>query len=121
MKKVALGAVIAISAMFVACGDDSSSTSSSAVNSCDVNAVMAVPVHVCIESSNMPNPEIMCKEALAAKVASMDGTTAFGSGCAAGAKKTCPITTTDGVQMNVYVYDAVLSAQDCDYLMTLLQ
>lgn len=120
MKKLILGAVFAVSAMFMACSDDSSS-GSSAVNSCDVNATLGVPLHVCIESSDMPNAETMCKVELAEKISALSGTTAFGSGCASGAKKTCPITTEDGVHLNIYIYDDVLSTQECEDLMAFVQ
>ncbi len=121
MKKFTLGTVIAAAALFSACSDDSSSSTPSHVDSCDLNATMlSLPVHACVESSDATNAESLCNEKLAAAVSKLGGTTTFGSGCPSGYVKTCQ-TEYDGSHFNVLIYDQVLGAMDCDQITSLLE
>ena len=113
----AFGAVVSLTA----CSDDSSSSTPSHVDSCDLNATMlSLPVHACVESSDATNAESLCNEKLAAAVSKLGGTTTFGSGCPSGYVKTCQ-TEYDGSHFNVLIYDQVLGAMDCDQITSLLE
>jgi len=111
MKKILLGAALAVTAIFTAC-DDNSSSSNVAVASCDINmSFMNLPVHGCIETADMSNPEQECLETIGEHVGTDN--VSFGAGCPAGAKKSCPFVY-DDAHINVLVYDDVLANQPCE-------
>lgn len=147
MKKIILASMIVAATMFTACGDDddssptsggngvdekksssisddpSSSTSggSGKVASCDVTASVngAMMTHVCMEASSSDAAKKEC-EAISGEETE-EGMTMkfegkFGSGCASGYKKTCT-GKKDGIDVTLYIYDALTASQSCDNLM----
>ena len=119
MKKFILATMFAAAAIFTACGDDDSTSSSSGpVASCDITASFVNdPVHACIETDDMQDAEKECKEEIKGNLPSLLKNTevAFGSGCASGSKSKCKYDM-DGAHITVYLYDATLSAMSCDQL-----
>ena len=137
MKKLLIGAAIAAAAMFTAC-DESSSESSSSVGSCDISVSMmggAFTTHVCGESSDMASIKADCDSAqalfsapveddygfeegdadfdLGALLGSIDGSAKYGSGCPSGYKNKC--VDEDGV--TTYYYDKDAASMTCEELL----
>lgn len=120
MKKFILATMIAAAAIFTACDDDSSS--STPVDSCDIEAtvpLIEVSVHACIESSDMVNAEKVCKENLAEMIPGVTNLK-FASGCPSGSKNSCKFEK-DGAHLTVLVYDEFLSGLSCNDLLEFLE
>lgn len=115
MKKLVFVALFAVSAIFSACSDESSSGNNS-IYSCEIHAsLFSSPVHACVESSDLPNAESECKDNLADVISVLNGTVRFGSGCPGGVKTSCPMTK-DDTELNVLIYDDYLAAMPCDQI-----
>ena len=121
MKKFILASMIASAAIFTACGDDDSTSSSSAsgsADSCDIKATLVnEDVHACIESDDMQNAEKQCKEEIKENLPSLlkNAEVVFGTGCRSGSKSKCEYEK-DGAHMTVYLYDKTLSSMTCEQL-----
>ena len=119
MNKLFFIALIAVSSIITACSDESSSGNNS-VYSCEINAsLFSSPVHACVESSDLPNAELECKNNLGEMISIMNGTVRFGSGCPSGVKTSCPMTK-DDTELNVLIYDDYLAAMPCDQIKELI-
>lgn len=112
--------------MLTACGDNDDSSSSTSggsgkLASCDVvvSANGATMSHACMEASSSEATKKECdaisgEETEEGMTVKFEGK--FGSGCASGYKKTCT-GKKEGIDVTVYIYDAMTASQFCDVIL----
>ena len=111
MKKIVLGALVAVDAIFMACSDSSSdSSSNSNVYSCEELTVEGPSDnHICYESAE--ENFMSCKEG--AVPVSYKTIYTLGRGCPSGALKICDAEPVPGHPYTIYVYNEETAQMDC--------
>jgi hypothetical protein len=112
MKKIILGAMIAVAAFFTGCED------AKEVTSCDLRGeVMRYSVHVCFESDNDDYVRQACfsKNTRFLGPSSTINSAVVSSGCGNGAQMVCT-SVQNGIEFTFYGYGSLYSEADCkDY------